>query len=123
MPVTIKNTNADGRFSMALKIGDKIILPGEEATVEELEPVLEVATDSKMKLLALQKQEEARRMSEARKENASKAQYVWDPWKRKPCCMCPPCAVFGGCIDDCRARCLLHGTQPTAHAVPGLPPA
>ena len=31
MPVTIKNTNADGRFSMALKIGDVCILPGEEA--------------------------------------------------------------------------------------------
>ena len=48
MPVTIKNTNADGRFSMALKIGDVCILPGEEATLEELASIVEVSTDPKM---------------------------------------------------------------------------
>jgi len=104
MPVTIKNTNEDGRFAMALKVGDKFILPGEEASFDELAPIVEVATSSKMKIQAELKAQEMKEKAEARKKakegKTTGAEYVWDPYKRKPCCVCPPCAICGPCIDD-----------------------
>ena len=109
MPITVKNSNTDGRFSMALKIGETepptYILPGEEVLIEELQPVLDVATESKMKILAERKNQEMKEKADARKKERELKQstgpeYVWDAWSRKPCCVCPPCALCGPCIDD-----------------------
>ena len=87
---------------MALKVGDVCILPGEEATLEELASIVEVSTDPKMKILAEIKADEMKEKAEARKKakESFAPEYVWDPYQKRPCCVCPPCAIFGPCIDD-----------------------
>ena len=63
---------------------------------------MEVSTDPKMKILAEIKANEMKEKAEARKKakESFAPEYVWDPYQKRPCCVCPPCAIFGPCIDD-----------------------
>jgi len=103
--VQLKNTNA-GMSAMVIKIGDTYIMPGETGEVD-LSAVADISTVS---LFGLKSQQQAEKKAaeiaakkaarEAAGENP-KGQYAYDPWTKNPCCICPPCAVFGPCLEDC----------------------
>jgi hypothetical protein len=98
--VTIKNTNAEGRMSMALKVGDTYIMPGQEVALEELSAPIEIGTVSNFRVSAEKKKQEMIEKAEAKKKEKEEAkanrstgaEYVFDPWQKNPCCVCPPCA-------------------------------
>lgn len=93
---------------MALKVGDTYIMPGQEVALEELSAPIEIGTVSNFRVSAEKKKQEMIEKAEAKKKEKEEAkanrstgaEYVFDPWQKNPCCVCPPCALFGPCIDD-----------------------